>query len=250
MQNSVNGKLASDLKRVVQQLKPWTGINLKIVERGGLKLQDLLCKSNCWDNGDCGRIDCFSCDSSARDKEPNFKSCFKRSVVYETLCNTCLTNVSRKLKPDRNHEEAIVKNVSVKSCIKEVRGEAENISDTKTEVENMVKKRKFEKVTEVGLYYRYIGETSRSAYERGGEHQKDLEFRRPKSHLLRHCVEKHPDLLPEKVDFRMKILSTHKSAFERQLREAVVLDYFAGPQIMNSKMEYTRCGIPKLELKI
>ena len=84
----------------------------------------------------------------------------------------------------------------------------------------------------------------------GGEHLKDLEFRRPKSHLLRHCVEIHPDTSPNKVEFRMKILSTHRSAFERQLREAVVLDYYAGPQIMNSRMEYTRCGIPKLEMKI
>ena len=77
-----------------------------------------------------------------------------------------------------------------------------------------------------------------------------MEFRRTKSHLLRHCVEVHPELVPEKVDFRMKILTTHKSAFERQIREAVLLDYFAGPQILNSKMEYTRCGIPKLELEI
>ena len=27
-------------------------------------------------------------------------------------------------------------------------------------------------------------------------------------------------------------------------------DFYAGPQIMNSKMEYTRCGIPKLETKM
>ena len=30
----------------------------------------------------------------------------------------------------------------------------------------------------------------------------------------------------------------------------MVLDLYAGPQIMNSKMEYTRCGIPKLETKM
>ena len=48
----------------------------------------------------------------------------------------------------------------------------------------------------------------------------------------------------------MRILSTHKSAFERQLREKVLLEHFAGPQILNSKLEYTRCGIPKMELKI
>ena len=79
---------------------------------------------------------------------------------------------------------------------------------------------------------------------------KDLDFRCPKSHLLRHCVEEHPNIAPENVDFRMKVLSVHRSAFERQIREAVVLDYFAGPLIMNSKLEYTRCGIPKMELRM
>ena len=84
----------------------------------------------------------------------------------------------------------------------------------------------------------------------GGEHQKDLEHRRPKSHLLRHCIEQHPDKRPEDIDFRMKILSIHRSAFDRQLREAVVLDHYAGPLIMSSKMEYTRCGIPSIEMKL
>ena len=51
---------------------------------------------------------------------------------------------------------------------------------------------------------------------------------------------------PDKVDFKMKILSTH----QRQLRVAVLLEHFAGPLIMKSKLEYTRCGIPKIDLKI
>ena len=96
----------------------------------------------------------------------------------------------------------------------------------------------------IGLNGRYIGESSRSALERMGEHLKDLEFRRPKTHLLRHCVEEHPSIAPENVDFRMKILTVHKSSFERQIREAVIIDHYAGPLIMNSKLEYTRCGIP------
>ena len=98
--------------------------------------------------------------------------------------------------------------------------------------------------------YRYIGESSRSAYERGGEHSKDLEFRRQKSHMLRHCVDIHPKMYPENVDFRMRVLTSHSSAFERQLREAVLIDHFAGPNLLNSKMEYNRCNIPKMVLKL
>ena len=29
-----------------------------------------------------------------------------------------------------------------------------------------------------------------------------------------------------------------------------MLDHLAGPLIMNSKMEYTRCGIPSIEMKV
>ena len=61
---------------------------------------------------------------------------------------------------------------------------------------------------------------------------------------------KHPKMDPDKVDFRIKILSTHKSAFERQIREAVLIEHFASPLLLNSKMEYNRCSIPKIVMKL
>ena len=39
--------------------------------------------------------------------------------------------------------------------------------------------------------------------------------------MLKHSVTVHKDVLPEKIEFRMKILSKHKIAFERQITEAV-----------------------------
>ena len=101
-----------------------------------------------------------------------------------------------------------------------------------------------------GPLFSYIGETSRSAYERGLEHLKDLEFRRVKSHYLRHAVEFHPNIPPESLDFRMKVLSSHKTAFERQIREAVIIDMESGPYLMNSKIEYSRCLLPKMSIKL
>ena len=70
VQYTDNGELASRIRDVVQQLRPWTGINIKIVERVGQKLEDVLHKSNPWENLDCNRKDCFSCLSSASSKEP------------------------------------------------------------------------------------------------------------------------------------------------------------------------------------
>ena len=64
-------------------------INLEVVERGYQKLRDILSKSNPWENNDCRRKDCFICHRSLKCKKLNFKSCFKRSIVYETWCQMC-----------------------------------------------------------------------------------------------------------------------------------------------------------------
>ena len=55
---------------------------------------------------------------------------------------------------------------------------------------------------------------------------------------------------PDEIDFRMRILTSHMSAFERQIREAIMIDHYSGPGLLNSKMEYTRCAIPKMVLKL
>ena len=98
--------------------------------------------------------------------------------------------------------------------------------------------------------YTYIGETARSAKERGEEHVKDLEFHREKSHMLKHIVTHQPDCDPSTIDFRMEIVSSHKSAFERQIREAVLIDRNLGKFSMNSKIEYSRTIIPSIKVKM
>ena len=109
-------------------------------------------------------------------------------------------------------------------------------------------KRKLEEEIEKADYA-YYGETSRSANERGKEHKKDLEYFREKSHILKHIVMKHPDKHPCEINFRMKIVSHHKTSFERQLTEAVIVRRNLGEKLMNSKQEYNRCYIPKITLK-
>ena len=65
--------------------------------------------------------------------------------------------------------------------------------------------------------YKYIGESAKSAYERGKEHLGDRRTLSLRSHMLKHTVDVHEGLDPEKVEFRMKVLQFHKSAFERQV---------------------------------
>ena len=59
VQYTENSELANRVRNVIAQLKPWTGINFKIVERVGEKLEDLLHKSNPWEDSDCNRVDFF-----------------------------------------------------------------------------------------------------------------------------------------------------------------------------------------------
>ena len=213
-----NSELAKLIRNVITSLKPWTGISIKVVERAGAKLEEILHKSNPWEDSDCKRDICKPCLSESMNSEPRFKNCTRRSIVYKTWCNLCL----KKKKNDETVED-------------EIETQRNKKRKRDSELENI---------------FTYIGETSRSAWERGQEHWKDLEYRRPTSHMMRHLVEFHPDLDPSEAYFRMKIVSSHNSAFERQITEAVLIERNDGDYSMNSKLEYSRTILPKLKSKL
>ena len=95
--------------------------------------------------------------------------------------------------------------------------------------------------------YRYTGTTSRSLYERGAEHlkafkDKDIE----KSVLLKHSHDKHEGNF---VQFSMKIIKKHYSAFQRLVHEAVRIERNSRDKnisSLNSKSEYGRGHLPRL----
>ena len=64
----------------------------------------------------------------------------------------------------------------------------------------------------------YIGETSRSIWERTGEHWRDFNSRCKDSHLLKHQEIYHPAAPPK---FIMRVVNKSRTALERQTREAV-----------------------------
>ena len=64
--------------------------------------------------------------------------------------------------------------------------------------------------------------------------------------MLKHVVEHHSDEDEKDVKFKMKILRTHRSSFERQVYEGVRIQRERRKhEILNSK----RCAIPRLEVK-
>ena len=109
-------------------------------------------------------------------------------------------------------------------------------------VKNDIKRKKPTSTNNLGPYYRYIGETTRSVYERSSSDLKyssssDLKYSRMSSHMLKNCVLVHPNMDPSSVQFSVKVLSNHMSAFERQIKEAFLIHRNSGPflLLLNSK---------------
>ena len=62
--------------------------------------------------------------------------------------------------------------------------------------------------------------------------------------MWKHKVMRHPD---EEVTFTMKVIKKHKSAFERQVQESVLIELNqVDGNILNSKSGFNRCLIPRL----
>ena len=178
-----------------------TGYKIKLVERSGRSLTQILTKSNPWGGGDCGRGGCILCQTKAETGKNLTQSCTKRNIVYETWCADCL-----KKSEDTNGVE--------------------------------------------GGTYKYIGESAKSAFERGANHLYDRKNLDLGSHMLKHSVECHEGIDPETVRFHMRVLKYHKSSFERQIDEAVKIQNNRQFNILNSKSEYNRSSIPRLGVKM
>ena len=79
----------------------------------------------------------------------------------------------------------------------------------------------------------YVGESSRSAFQRGGEHMKDFLAEKLDSHIHKHSeLEHHNDVA--KPTFQFRTVRTFRSALTRQIAEAVRISR-RGTDVINSK---------------
>ena len=60
--HTTDSNLAKKLREKEETLKEITGNKIKIVERAGVKLQDILVRDP-WKGRDCGRLNCFICNT-------------------------------------------------------------------------------------------------------------------------------------------------------------------------------------------
>ena len=99
---------------------------------------------------------------------------------------------------------------------------------------------------------KYIGETSRTGFERGVEHKSDYERLEKRSHLLKHYVLVHQkEMRLDELEFGKRVRKSYRTALERQVGEAVAIsrESEAGTVLLNSKCEYNRCTIHRLDTR-
>ena len=95
--------------------------------------------------------------------------------------------------------------------------------------------------------YKYTGTTARSLHERGAEHLKSFKNGdHEKSFMLKHSIDKHNGKF---VEFSMKVVKKHYSAFSRLIHEAVRIERNSRDltiSSLNSKSEFGRGNLPRL----
>ena len=212
---TVRGELAKRLRKEEETLEGLTGYRVKVVEQVGDKLLDRLHTSNPWRGEHCGRKDCWPCETKTWTEQDAKKECSKRSMVYETWCQTCYEKEKEDIE--------------------------EKIEDDEE------RKRQIEKIRK----HKYVGETARSAYERGWEHQEGLRKLEEDNHLLKHVAQYHQGVPMKEIKFGMKVRRYARSALERQVLESVLIqEERKNHHLMNSKSEYNRCSLPRLTTRI
>ena len=81
---TAGSKLAKSLREAEEKLGSLTGYRLKMVEKAGDKLEDLLTKSNPWQGLDCRRQGCLLCETKLKTEKNQSQDCQTRNLVYET----------------------------------------------------------------------------------------------------------------------------------------------------------------------
>ena len=92
----------------------------------------------------------------------------------------------------------------------------------------------------------YVGESSRSLYERTKEHVADRNGWKEDSHQIKHWMLDHSEL-KEPPPFRFKLVKCFRDPMSRQISEAVRIE-LRGESTFNSKPEFNRCRVPRLRI--
>jgi hypothetical protein len=96
---------------------------------------------------------------------------------------------------------------------------------------------------EAGKTAQYQGETGKTAFERGAQHDQDLLSKKEDSPLWKHCSIHHQERV---VKFDMVVTGVHKSAMERLNNEIVRIKTDDSDVIMNSKNDWAQPALVRV----
>ena len=87
------------------KLESQTGVRIKIVEKTGIKLVDILHKSDPWKGMNCRRENCLLCKTKKLTEKNTNQDCTQRCITYETWCLTCEAREREKISEEYVEEE-------------------------------------------------------------------------------------------------------------------------------------------------
>ena len=270
-QHTEHSELAHRIRRKLNELEKVGQIKVKVVERSGTKLEELLHKSNAWENKDCLRENCWICSESNLGGKKG--QCYKKNITYETYCITCYKNTKKEKLKEKEVEEREKESFgaepssqySIKGVVKEKRigKEGESIGAVPSSqygIKGVVKEiksigkesgeKELKRKERIEFKVKYVGESSRSLFERSNEHREDFLNLSEKSHMLKHYLTHHKDIKREELEFGIRVRKKFKKSFGRQVGEAIVIEQeiLSGTILLNSKSEFNRCSVARLTI--
>ena len=112
--HTIGSGLARELRKKEDKLKDLTGERVKIVERSGTKLEDLVSGKDPWRGADCGRPNCFLCNTKNITEKDMKKDCTKRNILYEIKCISCEEKETKRIQDsdlDENSKKEMMKKI-------------------------------------------------------------------------------------------------------------------------------------------
>ena len=204
---TVGGGLTKRLKEIEDRMTDITGFRVKISEMGGTQLSQLLPNTNPWAGSKCSRETCHTCNQG----DERLQDCFRRNILYESTCTVCEKREREKSGGGQGQHEKGNEGVGGQG---KLAGSAV-----------------------------YVGESSRSIFERSQEHIRDAKKKTEDSHIWKHWSEEHPG--QEMPHFRFQIVRLFRDCLSRQIAEAVRIEMREGA-VLNSKAVFSRCKLPRL----
>ena len=213
----------SELIRTLQRadrefIKLYKTPPIRFIERVGRKLADHLSSSDLWGETACGRPGCLLCGREGGnwniqdDQAPPLDQ-----VVLDSRLSPATTGM--ELRKGRNLKcwtESVLYCLECEPCAR------------------------------VGTRAWYVGETSRSGFERGKEHNKDGLNTNEHSAMVKHGWDYHQledDQVPQ---FRMRVVRIFRGVLQRQVAQAIAIEMAMPDLLLNSKSEWGYPQIPHL----